>query len=258
MDSEVWMFFPAEKRSDTATAREAIRRECKARTWNFQERGVRKVPNGLGGFVRIVESRDVVAIYKRMHRARVAVLHIDRPRICKISSVDRAIRRNETMSLSNYCRYKAFKESAQPNHDFAPEWIPNFELWKATDHCDGDNDPRCLPFPIFDADDTYKTLDDLAGRQRFEGNHHSRGRGRQDQRELCWELNPNDFHGHDQLNVAGKMLSRGLHWDVQNDRRGRPITIDAPLARWVVYRYVNIFPDGAIRGAPPNAKMFSK
>ena len=257
MDTEIWLFFPVEKRSATAAARDTIRRDCRERSWQYQERSVRREPNGRGGFVRIVETRDAVAVYRRMHRARVAVLHMDRPRICKISPDERAISRDDTMSLENYCRYKAFRASGQSISDFVPAWIANFELWKEGIHCDGEHDPRCLPFPIFDANDTYKYLDDLEGRQKFEEAHYCRGRGRNDQRQLRWELNPRVFHGHDQLTVAGKELLRGCHWDVENDT-GRPITIDAPLATWVVNSYVNIFPDGTIRGTPPRAKMFRK
>lgn len=254
MDTEVWLFFPAELRTASALARNTIRQTCKARNWHYQERQAKRTPNGLGGTVRLIDARDAIAVYRRMHRSRVAVLCADAPRICVTYPEDRAVRRGDTISLSNYCLYKAYRSSSQTINNLSTAWVEEFSAWLESIHCENEHDPRCLPFPIFEAnDDTFLHLTTANDRQVFERQHHARGRGRTDRKGLRWELNPTVFHGHDQLNVAGRMLPRGMHWDVQN-ANGRPVTIGSPTEKWVVMEYINVFPDGTFRANRGKAK----
>lgn len=251
VDTDVWIFFPAEQKNQSSKTRAIIRDECKKRKWQFQEREAKRVQGG-GGTVRLVEFRDATAVYKRMHRARVAVLYLDQPRICLIEPEDRAIRRDRTLPLSDYCRYKSYRTRAETTAEAVLAWIREFETWNREMNCDGDSDPRCLPFHIFETPHQCDQLHTLTGRQEFESKHHSRHGGRIDSNELVWETNPRVYHAHEGLHVAGRSLTRGFHWDIQN-KTGRPITIGLPSDRWVIKNYLNAFPDGTIRGSHPHA-----
>ena len=252
MPREVWLFFPSTERSASDRVRKAIRAACAARKWSVQERPTRLVRTPFGNTLQIIEPRDAVAVYQRLHRAHVAVVRLDAPRICVEPPEDRAISRELTLSLFRFTQYKAFSVLIAANTAAPLLWMPDFENWATNVHCSNEHDPRCLPFPVFYADATYKELNTPEGRQRFEERHHSKG-GRRDLNELRWELNPGAFHAHETLHVAGRPLPKGFHWDVQNDgRRGR---ISSPLQVWIVKSYVNVFPDGCIRGKHPHARQ---
>lgn len=246
MNTEVWIFFAEEDRAKTATLRDTIREACKVRTWQLQERKTRKVRNPNGEAIRLVEPRDAVAVYKRMHRAHVAIIYLDAPRLCNMPPEDRSLRREFTIPFKQYCQHKAFTVSSSSTDSLG--WLNEFENWTQNIHCTGDNDPRCLPFPTFESNlsDSLATPEE---RKKFEAKHHSKN-GREDLKRKLWQLDPNAFHGHEKLHVTGHILPQGFHWDVQNET-GKNIYLTSPLEVWVVKKYINVYPDGAIRGKSP-------
>lgn len=257
MSVEVWVFFPKSDALMYAKARDLIRAECKRKGWQYQERPTRRVRTQGGGTLQIIEARDAVAVYQRLHRSHVAMLAARDTRFCYEPPEERAIRRDLTLPLMRYCQYKAFCAELNPTDQQAAHQIlmANFTTWIEGIHCEGDSDPRCLPFLTFlPKDKGFSHLSSSEGRSRFSVDH-SDGKGAWlDQKSMSWERNPQAFHGREQLHVSGKLLSRGLHWDVQNDT-GKPLKIASPLAVWEVFKYINVFPDGQIRGRHPFAQM---
>lgn len=139
--------------------------------------------------------------------------------------------------------------------DEAAAWdaVNQFERWKQECHCLDENDSRCLPFPVFRAGEEARALDTDDGRRAFDRRYRAKGGGRADLHGLHWIKNPKAYHGYDQLQVAGRDLPRGFHWDAQNESGG-PLRLTSPTEVWKVMNYVNIFPDGVIRGDRRHAR----
>lgn len=257
MDVEVWVFFPKSDAGTYAKARDLIRGECKKKGWQYQERPTRRIRTQGGGSLQIVEARDAVAVYQRLHRSNVAMLTVRDTRFCYEPPEERAIRRDLTLPLVRYCQYKAFCAELNPTNQQAVHqaWMENFKNWIENIGCDGDSDPRCLPFLTFLPErKEFNHLSSNEGRSRFSIDHGDGKGAWLDQKSMSWERNPQAFHSREQLHVSGKLLSRGLHWDVQNDS-GKPLKISSPLAIWEVFKYINVFPDGEIKGRPPFAQI---
>jgi hypothetical protein len=60
------------------------------------------------------------------------------------------------------------------------------------------------------------------------------------------------MHGYPDLQVAGCQLTRGFHWDVRPG--GDSKLIYTSEAVWKVHVYLNVYPDGGLRGQIPYAK----
>jgi hypothetical protein len=106
-----------------------------------------------------------------------------------------------------------------------------------------------LPFHIFSGD--HYQLSTAAGRDEFE-RRHGNASSRRDNRGLNWEIPGRAMHGRDALCVAGCWLRPGFHWDVSTP--GRLLDVRTPLEVWRIERYVNVYPDGYVRGARPHAR----
>lgn len=246
------MFFPENEKLATQKTREQLRKELQKREWGFQERTTRFIRTPGGGLIEFAEARDVVAAYRDAHRSKVAILSTGKSRFSTEDPSERSIRRNTTLKLFGYYQYKAYCQNMSENKFVPDSFFGDFEEWMEKINCDGDPDPRCLPFPIFRTKTTFDNLECSERRGDFEGVHHT-CRGREDALNLNWEINPRAFHSRDTLVVAGKALTTGFHWDVQNNARGA-IRLSSPTETWEIMSYANIFPDGTIIGRQPYAR----
>lgn len=255
LTTEVWLVFPPRDRTASSAFRSDLRTICRREEWQLQERVTDPQRTPQGNAVELLGARDVDAIYQRLHRAAVAVLYFGSPALIADAGHPHPLDRGKTISLFRFARYKAFVRSLNLRAADPFDWIEPFRGWCSQAHCVGDSDPRCLPFPTFDSRYSSDGLDDAHTRAEFERQHHraDAGSARCDARGLEWRTDPQAFHGHEQLHVAGHTLQRGFHWDVQNRTR-RPIRLSTPTQCWEVIRYANVFPDGKVLGRPPNAK----
>ncbi|MGH7617201.1 MAG: hypothetical protein ACREPM_08245 [Gemmatimonadaceae bacterium] len=249
MAIEVWLVFPQERRSATLAARNVVERESRLRGWSLQQRSTAVIKERSGRSTRVLSISDANALYRQMHRKRVAVLAFQSPQVCLRQDIDAAVARGETIGLARFCRYKSFFVSLNLETGNPMAWMAPFAAWCDTTNCDDEYDPRCLPFHVFSAQNV--ALDTEAERQQFDASY-GHGRSRCDDHDLTWKLDPRAFHGHETLSVAGRELPQGYHWDVNAGRR--PVRIGNGVSEWLVKRYVNVHPDATILGRAPFAK----
>ena len=246
MDHEIWVVFPNTGRARTARIRDDLRRECRNRAWGVQEKA--SIETRVDGRpLHFLSGEDAVNLYRRSHRVRVGVLFTGRPVV--LPRPGRARRSEKTIDLATFVRYKAYAARLPATSACLSICLDAYESWCGEIGCENGNDPRCLPFHIFQSRHT--DLDTPGERRRFNEMHGAVAR-RRDDRDLSWCLGPGPFHGRDVLHVAGHTLQPGFHWDVSV--QGNTKTITTPTERWEVSRYINIAPDAHARGRTPYAR----
>ena len=246
MDHEIWVVFPDTDRARTARIRDDLRRECRKRAWRVQEKA--SIETRVDGRrLHFLSGEDAVNLYRRSHRTRVGVLFTGRPVV--LPRPGRAGRAEETIALATFVRYKAYAARLPVTPDCLSSCLDAYELWCGEIGCENYNDPRCLPFHIFQS--RHADLDTPGERHRFNNTHDAAGRRRDDQ-DFLWCHGPGPFHGRDVLHVAGHALPPGFHWDVSV--QGNAKTITTPTERWEISRYINIGPDAHARGRRPYAR----
>ena len=246
MVREIWCVFSKTVRAQTAPSRDHLRRECRERGWGLQE--IRSIETRVEGRpFDFLSGVDAVNLYRRLHRARVGVLFAGRPTVLPRPGPARRLER--TIDLAKFVRYKAYAARLPPNPACISGCLDAYEAWCQETRCENGNDPRCLPFHIFQSGRV--GLDTPGERRRFNEVHGS-GVRRQDDRDLSWSLGAGPFHGREVLHVAGHTLQQGFHWDVSVQRDAKTIT--TPTERWRILRYINIAPDAHLRGRSPHAR----
>ena len=157
------------------------------------------------------------------------------------------------MAVEVFVRYKAYASPLPDVVAKVSQYLDEYDAWCRLIGCEDVHDPRCLPFHVFKSRHT--ELGTPEQRRRF-GEVHGAGGRRRDHKGLMWCLDPAAFHGRDTLHVAGCELPRGFHWDVSADGGDSP-TVTTPTERWKICRksgYVNVYPDGHVRGRDPYAQ----
>lgn len=251
MATDVWVFFSESNGDATLRPRREIRTLSGQHDWGFQERLVRTFKTNVSGRSKpIIPGNVATNLYQRMHRAQLAVLAADDLWVATHPDLKEACRRDLLVRLSVFCRYKSFYLKFPPEGNAA--WTDLFSAWCSATRCEGERDPRCLPLHIFKAQDS--NLDIPLQRAAFDSIHGS-GAERSDADGRRWRLAPHDFHGQERLCVAGWELRQGFHWDVEPGRNTTTIVTTKEV--WRVERYVNIYPDGHVRGRAPFAKKIN-
>ena len=249
MELEIWVVFPETRGADTTAVRNRLRRECRDRSWQLQEKTTRV--QRLNGRPReLVTGVDAANLYRRAHRVRMAVFFSGRP---LVSLTPRTPRNRQTVSLTSFVRYKAHALRLPTEPTRVPSHLDSCEAWRCSTECEGGHDPRCLPFHVFDTQ--HDDLDEFRQRQAFDITHGT-GARRRDDRGMKWRLDPTSFHGTERLHVAGYELPSGFHWDVSV--QGGPKTLTTGTDEWKVFRYINIAPDAHFRGRSPHARRIKR
>lgn len=250
MKREVWVFRPREKTAAADQAVEAVKDVVRSRGWGPPQLMSTSVVKGHV----LIKGHDASSLYRRMHRAAVAVVSVQAPDSSgpfvamwpRSDNMHSSLR--DCVSLRQLCRHKAFFHRLRWNRD-ARSWAGGFERWASEVACAGYPDPRCLPMHVFASAKRWsRALLTSEGRQQFNLNFGHPART--DDRGLRWEsFGP--FHGGDVLHVAGHELPRGFHWDVQAEES---VVMSTPIEEWLVRKYVNVSPDAHVRGQEPKAK----
>jgi len=229
--------------------REAFRTKCEAKGWTFVSRNTSRKSlqyrKGRDISAHVISPQHATELYSKLHRGRVGVLQLSDTHV----PVTPNPKRRDYVSLLRFVRYKAF---FYPIHDdgiteqIADHIVNCFQEWIDFMNCEGEDDPRCLPFHVFDADDKYN-LDTAIHRQSFEANHRVRN-FRRDGDGLDWRRpNSRQMHGRETLQVAGRELIRGFHWDVSSGAGSKRISSTSAVWQLEPDGYVNIYPDAYIR-----------
>ena len=249
MDLEIWVVFPETKGADTRAVRSQLRKECRYRSWQLQEKTSRM--QRLNGRPReLVAGADAVNLYRRAHRVRMAVFVSGKPFVSLTPGMPRI---GQTRSLTTFVRYKAHALRLPTETTQVSSHLDSCEAWHRGAACEGGHDPRCLPLHVFETRHT--DLDEPRERRAFDI-FHGTGARRQDDRGLKWRLDPTSFHGTERLHVAGHELPSGFHWDVSV--QGGPKTLTTGTEEWKVFRYINIAPDAHFRGRRPHARRIKR
>jgi hypothetical protein len=243
-ETDLWLVFRQADKGRTADLRRRARDWARDGSWRSSEivSVYRRVDGRTGRWM--LAPGDAGRIYRRAHRARVVVLVLGRSHVAIDPRHHQRPRPSTTWPLPRFLRYKTRVVISAPDTDW-DELLPQLEnaaLWVEDVHIESEHDARCLPLSSF-SPDAAEDLDDSAARSVFE-RHHGRSSKRVDSGDNPWELNPRDFHGHETLQVAGRELPRGFHWDVRPGGRS-PMHFTSVEGVWQVPRraYLNVYPD---------------
>ncbi|HEV2198938.1 MAG TPA: hypothetical protein VGR73_03885 [Bryobacteraceae bacterium] len=181
-----------------------------------------------------------MGIYPRVHRSRVATLVVGKdPRVPLDPNEVEALRFKRHVQLRRFVEYKSCWIRI-PNDPANDSWIGVFASWCERIECEGEHDPRCLPFHVFSGEGAGLQYN---GRRRAFDDRYGLGGDRIDGQGAQWILNTHEYHGFESLHVAGYQLREGYHWDVS----AQNWKISTPVAVWRVNGHVNIYPDAHLR-----------
>ena len=246
---ELWLFYPENNQLAVDQAKQLIGTECAKRKWTFQARPTHLIkPNGRP--IGQIKPEDATNLYKRMHRARVGVWHIEHADVSRRPLSSNRV--TDYVTLGRFVLNKAYLAKL-PSTSLGNAWISSlaeFLYWLRDTLCHNEGDPRCLPFHVFDTGFDLKHLISQDGRQRFADVHGAQS-SRLDKSGLRWARGTP--HGQEILQVAGRKLTAGFHWDVVGKPKQQIVTTSAV---WELKPggYVNIYPDAHIRGRSNGAK----
>ena len=243
---EVWLFYP---KGSGHPIRDAIRSKCKDQGWRFFERSTSQIRLPTGRPIGKVTPEDSTNLYRSIHTRRIGVWQVG-----DAVAPTRPNPENNSryyIPLRRFVRYKAFHYRIDPNR-FSEQWAGSaiaFQSWMREMGCEGEADPRCLPFHVFDTDLGKCDLDTPDGRQRFERDHRCRN-SRRDENGLLWNRPPaRQMHGQPILQVAGRDLIQGFHWDVSSQRKSQTVSNTSEIWKLKRNGYLNISPNAHIRGS---------
>ena len=237
--------------------RDAVESRCGEMEWRYVYRPTSRITLPTGRPIRIVTPEDATNLYRRMHTIRIGVWQVE--------GADAPVRPDPANNLRHYVplhrfvQHKAFHYRIHTNN-FAEQWAESaaaFQSWIETIGCDGEADPRCLPLHVFKVDLERYDLGTVAGRERFELDHRWRN-CRRDGRKLLWNRPPaGQTHGQLVLQVAGRSLARGFHWDVTSQQG---IIVRTTAEAWKIERngYINVSPNAHIRGSKKASRVYPR
>lgn len=195
--------------------------------------------------MELLSNEDGEKAYRRAHQLRLAIFCVSDAFSVSIDCRFRnAVPPSESLrqGIHRFLAHKAFVRRVSRAAD-ADGAIRDFCNWSGSVQCEGAPDPRCLPFFLF-ASNLSACLAHKDCREAFVRTHGPASR-REDVASWVWKAPGRNLHGRIELAVAGCVLPRGYHWDVEPPRRG--IWIRTPTKQLRVWEYVNVYPDGYLR-----------
>ncbi len=249
---EVWLFYPEKSHHAVGNATKFIKAECVRRQWLFQERPTRLIKKD-GRPIGAIKPEDATNLYKRIHRARVGVWQIEYADAPILPQPKNVI--THYITLKRFVLHKAY-HSKLPNKSMEDSWassLGEFLAWMKEARSENEGDPRCLPFHVFDAEqEIVESLELQEGRQRFAEGYGAQS-SRCDRNGLRWLRGP--LHGHDVIQVAGRELAAGFHWDVNGKTKQRVVTT-SDVWEFKPNGYVNVYPDAHVRGSSKAKRVY--
>lgn len=244
---DVFFFTSQANRATTAKLRDSYEGVCRKRGWNFQPRMLDPIKTAEGRPVLPVPPAVAMGLYPRTHRQRVATLVLGTDPIVPLRpNQTEAIRHRHTVPLRQFIDYKACWIRV-PNEPTNLTWAGMFEAWCDTIDCEGEHDPRCLPFHVFAGEGA--GLKDPNRRQAF-NQRYGAGAKRIDDENLNWLLEPRLFESTESDCISGYVCRAGFHWEVS----GVEWRISTPAGIWEGEGHVNVYPNAHIRAKGNNVR----
>ena len=243
----------------------ALKSVCTDRGWKFEQRTAfrRSVPDHRNRDVRahLLDPQQATELYNGMHLRNTGVIEVDRVFVPATACPRNRLR--DYLPLRQFVRYKALHKRIGRGASgdlWAEQTADDFQDWiDRSDKCEGENDPRCLPFHVFSTIPEDYDLDAPEDRRRFNKGHGSQG-SRSDSEGLQWDRpNAREMHGRQALHVAGRSLVRGFHWDVSiGSRASGPTEVSSTKEIWRIWGegYVNVYPDAGFRSGKGSARIY--
>ena len=250
---EIWLF---QRKGTPRLIAAATGRICQRRGWRLEQYTTMSQSlfhKGRNIRTPVLDSQQATKLYIRIHRRQVGIVYSDDTHVPVTPNPSSSIK--DYVALHEFVRYKAFCRRIDPscfNEQQAELMAAEMDRRVALDNkCEGENDPRCLPFHIFRQKKTDYDLDIQSDRQRF-NKHHGSQSSRRDDNELLWDRpSGSRMHGGQALQVAGRSLVAGFHWDVSVAPKSKGTKmVSNTKAIWKIERngHINIYPDEYIRG----------
>ena len=251
MAVEVWLLLPEDARRQVGQTLRAIdlavqQQSREGNSWTLVTRYVRTFKVRGGRPLPVLSTEDSANLYRRAHRARVGVLVVGEAWVRSDPSEEPDVGPG-SLNVQQFLAYKALVGTTRTHTlglDYAP-FLERVEEWVAQVHCDGAHDPRCLPRQVFDAGDFQGDLGEGEARDAFA--RRFGGSPRVDDRRLRWKAAVDRHGGREPLNVAGRELALGVHWDVEPDRAEARICTTNQVWKVSRFGYVNVYPDAYVR-----------
>lgn len=195
--------------------------------------------------VELLDPLDASELYDQLHRLRVLVCAFASCLIRTNPARNPAAKR-EAIGLESFVFQKAVYQLVRADADVAAAFS-TFEAWRRQTHCNGEDDPRVLPFHVFESASDRRSLGTEAGDAAFEHRHGRPSHRRDDRRNEWSRAQRTAYHGRDVLGVAGFALEPGMHWDVTGKTK-----IQTSHQIWKLegrHPYLNIYPNARVRHA---------
>ena len=248
----VFLVRPEVDSTDVARLANAVRRRAEQQGLaftTFRARSVRMSGEGPGRRSQFLEILDARGLYRSLHRAEVMVVTLTEVYVRRDPSRDPPARRT-AMSLGEYVKHKGLFGLVRGDGDVDVHFN-QFAVWRSEPPgCAGIDDPRALPFHVFEASGDRSSLRDAGWDRRFRHRYGPANR-RTDDEAKVWSR-ATHHHGVDQLAVCRCFLPRGTHWDVSTGRQ--KVALRTSHEVWQLtdrpHDYVNVYPDAFVRNAP--------
>jgi hypothetical protein len=247
--AEVWILFPEAERATTAGFRRDLLERCQRRSWTLVQRPIRRFRDPSGRPLTVIDPNDAANLYRRMHRARLAVFLIGTAHVRE----DPSQRVRSLIPIERYIRYKSWFVKVDMKR--IDDQLDSFQRWLQNVYCTDEHDPRCLPMHIFDAPADWKELHTIPGRKKFEDSF-GPGSRRMDSRGLEWAQATARHGGREPLYVAGMELTLGFHWDLSRGRRKVRVCTSNEVWQLLPEGHLNVYPDGYIRKGSQSRRVW--
>ena len=200
--------------------------------------------------VLVLDPWSALDLYEQIHLGYCLVVVIGRVRVMRRYKIGPST--SNSVPISKFVQHKAivFSPSIISTEAQVHSEIEQFYEWASSMHCSGERDHRVLPMHSFSPDEDWADLGTLQGIRRFERTHGTAG-SLQDASSRPWKRA--DAHGSLQTWVAGREITPGTHWDVQSTSATTTFYAIHQIWRIPKYGYLNVYPNGHVRGAKSNA-----
>lgn len=239
----LWIVLPGRPTSSQRESFARLREMIKELDLQVSEVKVQDTSGVEGRVFPLLAAKDVAGLYRRAHRARTAVIALCGAKV--LLDISEMPSNKGCISLERFVRYKCFYSLITRMEEVDAALTQALD-WMGGVHCEDSRDPRCLPTAIFETKNEY-SLDTQDQRQSFVAAHRAskRSNALTDACSKTWEAGPN--HTLDLLQVGGRTLPIGFHWDVQT---ARDTVVVTGWERWRVpgKGYTNVHPDAYVRG----------
>lgn len=190
----------------------------------------------------VVEPWEADRLYRLLHLGHDAVFQTGKAQV--LLNPTGAYESSNVISLARLVRHKVFFAQFD-GHTPPPDVLNEYDIWRSEPHCDSHRDSRVLPLHMFSPRGDLD-LRSEEGRKAFELVHGSPAQLK-DEKSRPWNQT-SAWHGTDDLTIAGFTLPTGFHWDVEAARNVSHMSSLTALWRFDKGAYVNVSPNGHIRG----------